>query len=310
MSNIEKQIHYEKRINDFSSRRIYNGESPLCCNPHLHYHIELLYVSKGKTSAYADSQRHEVGEGDLFISFSNQVHRFSDSDPEEYVLLIFTPEFSEEFSALLTEGLPESNILVGADRFPSLISLIYRIDDEIRHDRENRLAVIRGALISFFGELLRYMPLTRTRSTETRTLRSIVDFCSKNYHTAISLHTLEKELHISKYYISHIFGNRLGISFSDYLNSIRVSHACRCLRQTDMGITEIADFVGFNTSRTFNRAFVRHIGMSPREYRKNHSYKGFSPSLPLPVPPSAENVSPEMLPNRELKTTKINSTKI
>ena len=149
------------------------------------------------------------------------------------------------------------------------------------------------------------MPLTRTRSSETRTLRTVVDFCSKNYNTALSLLTLEKELHISKYYISHLFSDRLGISFSDYINSIRVSHACRCLMQTDMSVTEIADFVGFNTSRTFNRAFIRHMGMPPSEYRKNHSYDGFSPSLPLPISPQTETISPEALPNFEVETIQV-----
>ena len=305
MSTKDKSIYYEKRIQDFSSRRITHGEKPLCCGPHLHYHIEILYIKKGKTTAYADSQRFDVGEGDIFVSFSNQVHRFSDFDPEQYVLLIVTPEFSPELTGLLTESLPESNLLKNADRFPTLVSLLYRIDGEINHPRENGNLVIRGALTSFFAELLRLMPLTRTRSSETRTLRTVVDFCSKNYNTALSLLTLEKELHISKYYISHLFGDRLGISFSDYINSIRVSHACRCLMQTDMSVTEIADFVGFNTSRTFNRAFIRHMGMPPSEYRKNHSYDGFSPSLPLPVSPQTETLSPEDLSGFEVETIQI-----
>lgn len=305
MSNKEKQIYYEKRIQDFSSRRITHGEKPLCCSPHLHYHIEILYIKKGKTVAYADSQRFDVSEGDIFVSFSNQVHRFANYDPEQYVLLIVTPDFSNELSGLLTESLPESNLLKNADRFPTLVSLLYRIDDEINHPRENGNLVIRGALTSFFADLLRHMPLTRTRSSETRTLRTVVDFCSKNYNTPLSLLTLEKELHISKYYISHLFGDRLGISFSDYINSIRVSHACRCLLQTDMSITEIADFVGFNTSRTFNRAFIRHMGTPPSDYRKHRALDTGSPSLPLPISPRLESLDSETLPNYEVETRQI-----
>jgi AraC-like DNA-binding protein len=75
--------------------------------------------------------------------------------------------------------------------------------------------------------------------------------------------------------------------------------------QTDMSVTEIAGFVGFNTSRTFNRAFIRHMGTPPSEYRKNHSYDGFSPSLPLPVSPQTETISPEALPNFEVETIQV-----
>ena len=60
---------------------------------------------------------------------------------------------------------------------------------------------------------------------------------------------------------------KLGMGFNDYVNSIRISNACRLLTESDMPIGEISETVGFNTVRTFNRAFVKHMGMSPREYR-------------------------------------------
>jgi AraC-like DNA-binding protein len=62
---------------------------------------------------------------------------------------------------------------------------------------------------------------------------------------------------------------KLGMGFNDYINSIRISNACRLLSETDDPVSEISAAVGFNTVRTFNRAFVKHIGSSPREYRTN-----------------------------------------
>jgi AraC-like DNA-binding protein len=37
---------------------------------------------------------------------------------------------------------------------------------------------------------------------------------------------------------------------------------------SDASITEICEQVGFNTLRTFNRAFIKQMGVSPSEYRK------------------------------------------
>jgi AraC-like DNA-binding protein len=62
---------------------------------------------------------------------------------------------------------------------------------------------------------------------------------------------------------------KLGMGFNDYINSIRISNACRLLTESNAPISEISEEVGFNTVRTFNRAFVKHIGSSPREYRSN-----------------------------------------
>ena len=98
--------------------------------------------------------------------------------------------------------------------------------------------------------------------------REIVGFCSEHFAEELSLEMLESELHLSKYYISHLFSGKLGIRFNDYINSLRISHACRLLRREDMQITEIAGLVGFEDPFYFSRIFARHIGCSPKAYRK------------------------------------------
>jgi AraC-like DNA-binding protein len=125
-----------------------------------------------------------------------------------------------------------------------------------------------GYVLAFFGELLRSMDLYGPDSGELSALKNIVDYCSKNYTKEISLELLSKELHMSKYYISHIFGNRLNMRFNDYINSLRISKACLLLADNDKSITAVSDSVGFSTIRTFNRAFLKQTGRSPSEYRR------------------------------------------
>lgn len=115
------------------------------------------------------------------------------------------------------------------------------------------------------------MPLCENKAGCSHTLQSVVSYCARNFNRELSLDVLEEELHISKYYISHLFSDRLGIRFNDYVNSLRVSDACRLLRQTDASITEISELVGFGTLRTFNRAFIKHTGVSPSAYRRSPS---------------------------------------
>ena len=62
--------------------------------------------------------------------------------------------------------------------------------------------------------------------------------------------------------------NKLKMGFNDYVNSLRISNACKQLIKSDASITEISENVGFNTLRTFNRAFMKQTGMTPSEYRK------------------------------------------
>lgn len=263
------QIHYENRVSDFYYRDRTAGGSLLHCKPHLHYHIELVYLLEGKTQGYADSTEYTIEAGDIFIVFPNQLHQFVSSGPERYMLFILSPDLMPELSRPFTEQLPESALLKHADRNPRLLELLQIAATEGCEDAPWRDTIIRGSLLAFFGELFRGMPLCENKAGSSHALQSVVSYCARNFNRELSLEVLEEELHISKYYISHLFSDRLGIRFNDYVNSLRVSDACRLLRQTDASITEISELVGFGTLRTFNRAFVKHAGVSPSEYRRS-----------------------------------------
>ena len=97
------------------------------------------------------------------------------------------------------------------------------------------------------------------------TVKNILKYCMENYTEPLSLELLSKELHLNKYYISHIFQERMHISFKDFINSLRVESACNLLGKSS-SITDIAYAAGFSSVRTFNRAFLKHMHMTPSDY--------------------------------------------
>ena len=80
-------------------------------------------------------------------------------------------------------------------------------------------------------------------------------------------------LHISESHLSHIFGSKIKINFRNYINILRTNKACRLILQTDKNIVAISDECGFSSIRSFNRAFVRNVGMTPTQYRKTFNEK-------------------------------------
>ena len=119
---------------------------------------------------------------------------------------------------------------------------------------------------------------------ENQAMKAIVQYCSQNFTKELSLAILEKELHLSKYYISHLFGDKLGIRFNDYINSLRISEACRLLRMSDMNITEVSNASGFGTLRTFNRSFMKQMGISPSDYKRTNRDDSLNISIPMQEP--------------------------
>lgn len=65
-----------------------------------------------------------------------------------------------------------------------------------------------------------------------------------------------------------MLNDRLGKTFYDYINGLRVEHAKILLRQEPaMAVTDVAFASGYNSKNSFYNAFKRHTGASPTEFR-------------------------------------------
>lgn len=73
-------------------------------------------------------------------------------------------------------------------------------------------------------------------------------------------------VNMSPSYLSRLFKQEAGISFIEYLMKYKVEKARKLLEVTDYSITEIASMVGYS-ERNLNRAFQRHVAMTPKQYR-------------------------------------------
>lgn len=68
--------------------------------------------------------------------------------------------------------------------------------------------------------------------------------------------------------VYEIVKGETGMTFREYLTSLRMKKAARLLRETGDGIAEIAQSCGYHGSSTFYRLFQEYYGMSPGQYRK------------------------------------------
>lgn len=258
--------YYETRDRDFTARR---GKR-LHCPAHLHPHLELVVFCGGRSTAFADTERCELEPGDIFLTFPSQIHSYETTCEEDFYLLIVDPELLPELSSYFNGTLPTSALLKGAAADPEILQLVLWLLEGERSSTPLERTVRRGHLLALFAKLLSLYSFSDVPHQSSNAFRAVVEYCTKNYAGELSLSVLERELHISKYYISHLFAEKLKIGFNDYVNSLRVSHACRFLRHSEYSVTEISSMVGFSTLRTFNRAFLKQMHKTPTDYRKNN----------------------------------------
>jgi AraC-like DNA-binding protein len=89
----------------------------------------------------------------------------------------------------------------------------------------------------------------------------------------ITLEKLAGMLNASKHHVSQTINERLGVSFFEYINQLRIEEAKNLLVETsrdEMHVIQVAYAVGFNNKVSFNAAFKKSTGMTPTAYRRSH----------------------------------------
>ena len=262
------QAFYENSLEKIFCRN--DSCVPLSCAAHLHYSVEIAIIYEGKIEVKVDNNALcDARKGDLIVIFPNQVHSFDTKEKDLHILFLIDPSLFPEYSSVFSDYLPESNIVKGALKDGALNSLVKNICKAYEDtDNKYRSAILKGYFLAFLGKLFELTPLKKSDANDgIQAISYVMNYCSANYQKNLSLKMLEQELHMNKYYISHIINKKLKMNFNDYINSIRISNACRYIDDGKITVSEISALVGFNTVRTFNRAFLKHMGVSPREYK-------------------------------------------
>lgn len=96
-------------------------------------------------------------------------------------------------------------------------------------------------------------------------------YVEKNYYKDLSVEMLSCFFYMSRSYLSHIFKERTGEKFVDYLNGIRLEKAKQLLKTTDKKTYQIAKAVGYDNIKYFFRVFKKKTGMTPEQWRELNS---------------------------------------
>lgn len=96
------------------------------------------------------------------------------------------------------------------------------------------------------------------------------EYMEEYYNEDLTLQKVAEIVGISSGYLSTLFSQFLNEGFVDYLNRIRIEHACAYLKQNYFKTYEIAYKVGFRDEKYFARVFKKVTGMTPSEYKKSH----------------------------------------
>lgn len=125
--------------------------------------------------------------------------------------------------------------------------------------------------------LTRIINLLRHAGTDKPEWNPVVDAVtaciSQNLAEDLTIAAIADRLQTSRYYLSHLFKAKTGISISEYRNELRLTEAKKLLVHSVASISEIAQQTGFCSASYFSEVFQKRETISPSDYRKIHSVK-------------------------------------
>lgn len=102
------------------------------------------------------------------------------------------------------------------------------------------------------------------------TLEAMKQYIHENYMQDLTITTIAEQMNITPAYASRLFHQKSGEKFIDYLIKIRMKHAKRIMEiNPQIPIREVAEMVGYYSTRYFTKTFVKIYGCYPSDIKKN-----------------------------------------
>jgi AraC-like DNA-binding protein len=230
------------------------------------YDGDLMFISPNLPHVWRNDQDFYMGDKRLFVDVY-VIHFREDTLGRDFFQL---PEFSpvRKLFQLGQQGMLIKN--QGHKEVSKLIKSVYNSSGT------KRLVLFLKTLEKLAGlddyELLSSPGYTGSvNNTDTDRISKVMEYLMKNYMFNIHLEEAARLVNLNKSSFCRYFKSRTHKTFSEFLNEIRIVHACKLLTNNNMTVSGICYEVGYNNISHFNRQFKKITGFTAKEYEKKYS---------------------------------------
>lgn len=251
---------------------------------HQHHEIQLTVIKESNGTLIAGDYVGPFHPGDVFVIGGNQSHVFRNDEKffrngsRAVAVTIFFDEttLGENFW-LLEEMKPLQQFLknssggfrITGKKRRLLAEKLFSIVDANGIDR----LIIFLEILKALGNRKEMLPLAKPviqrniKTYDGNRLNKVIEFTFKEFQRTITLKEVSALANLTPEAFCKYFKTRTRKTYINFLNEIRINHACRLLTE-DKSIAGICYDCGFTNLSNFNRIFKKIKNMSPGEWRK------------------------------------------
>ena len=228
---------------------------------HWHFDHEIAVCESGEALISLDQETYTLRKGQCIYLRGQSVHSILSAPGTTLYVSLFSDDLIRRITDNYCLAHPvftdNFRVLETLERIRAAGFKKERFYDEISN------ALIQQLIAGIFSVLeIQESAVSTSAATERyKKLLYDIDENAENY----SFSRAVEYMNMSEAYFSRFFKKISGMTFSMYLNHIRVNKAIDLIQNKDMSMTEIAMNCGFETIRNFNRVFKQITGYSPRE---------------------------------------------
>ena len=235
------------------------------CMPHFHSALELVYVHSGVMEATLNGKFYSIEGEELLLVPSYTVHRYVTPIKSDTMVMIIPLSYIPAFQKKLS-GKTFSLSHISNNPLIQEVARCIKCCCDLQKNTPDSMA-IRGYIHVILALLTESIPLEDMHLRDDDALvRNILNYLHSNHKQSLSLNSIAEEFGYSASRFSHIFNKHVGCSISEYINTLRCKQVAGMLLDGEESITQAAMSAGFNSMRTFYRAFMQVFGVSPSKY--------------------------------------------
>ena len=250
----------------------------------LHYDNDLIieFYRKGEASLRIEGNLYDINEGDVVILNPDELHVSERKDScymekivlhiSESLLYAFGLKRAVFFETIARKAKGKGNLVpyktVEKLEIDKKINECLILAKDYSEENEVLLNCKTIELLSILVTLIKNFDDVNTDTVSSnKTVNKIIDYINRHYVEEITLDSLANRFHFSKYYISHLFKEYVGISPGDYIIA-RKLYVVNNLIRSGTSIKEASLTVGFNNYSNFFRLYKKHFKITPAQFKE------------------------------------------